>query len=215
MPGALVRVALDPDSPLSDGIGDRNWVMYQDDRTMQPGLGTAVATFPPATDPAYATSGLTIGVETLAGSSAVVDEAVGGGRVVSFSVDPNFRAWTQGTQRMLWNAIVGDDPAGVGAAPAAGSRVRAAAEKAAQDAAAALPDVGSAIRIRVARTDAAAAAKILNRHGAEVTRIDLGADTLFLVANRQDLSYDEHPFFGLVVRDLERAGIGIGAASLP
>ena len=151
MPGALVRVALDPDSPLSEGIGDRNWVMYQDDRTMQPGLGTAVATFPPATDPAYATSGLTIGVETLAGSSAVVDEAVGGGRVVSFSVDPNFRAWTQGTQRMLWNAIVGDDPAGVGAAPAAGSRVRAAAEKAAQDAAAALPDVGSAIRIRVAR----------------------------------------------------------------
>jgi hypothetical protein len=38
---------------------------------------------------------------------------------------------------------------------------------------------------------------------------------LFLVANRNDLSYDEHPFFGLVVRDLERAGIPIGAASLP
>ena len=215
MPGALVRVALDPESPLADGIGDRNWVMYQDDRTMQPGLGAAVATFPAAGDPAYATSGLTIGVETLAGSSAVVDEAVGGGRVVAFSVDPNFRAWTQGTQRMLWNAIVGEDPAGVGAASAAGSRVRAAAEKAAQDAAAALPDVGSAIRIRVARADAAAAAKVLKRHGAEVTRIDLGADTLFLVANRQDLSYDEHPFFGLVVRDLERAGIAIGAASLP
>ena len=215
MPGALVRVALDPESPLADGIGDRNWVMYQDDRTMQPGLGVAVATFPASGDPAYATSGLAIGVETLTGSSAVVDEAVGGGRVVAFSVDPNFRAWTQGTQRMLWNAIVGEDPAGVGTASAAGSRVRAAAEKAAQDAAAALPDVGSAIRIRVARADAVAAAKVLKRHAAEVTRIDLGADTLFLVANRQDLSYDEHPFFGLVVRDLERAGIAIGAASLP
>jgi hypothetical protein len=35
------------------------------------------------------------------------------------------------------------------------------------------------------------------------------------VANRNDLSYDEHPFFGLVVRDLERSGIPIGAASLP
>ena len=182
---------------------------------MQPGLGTAVATFPAATDPAYATSGLTIGVDTLAGSTVVADEAVGGGRVVAFSVDPNFRAWTQGTQRMLWNAIAGEDPAGFGAAPTAGSHVRAAAEKAAQDAAAALPDVGSAIRIRVARADAAAAAKVLKRHGAQVTRIDLGADTLFLVANRQDLSYDEHPFFGLVVRDLERAGIAIGAASLP
>ena len=39
--------------------------------------------------------------------------------------------------------------------------------------------------------------------------------SLFLVANRGDLSYDEHPFFALVVRDLEKAGIGILAASLP
>ena len=41
------------------------------------------------------------------------------------------------------------------------------------------------------------------------------ADALFLVANRGDLSFEEHPFFGLVVRDLEKAGIDIRAASLP
>ena len=214
-PGTLIRVSVDGDSPLAASVGERNWVMYLDDRTMAAGLGSPVAVFPASGDPDYATSGLTIGVDSLAGSVAVADEAVGAGRVVSFSIDPNFRAWTQGTQRMLWNAIVGPDPAGFGAGLLAGSRERAAAEKAAADAAASLVEFGSAIRVRVAASDAAATARVLNRHGAEVARFDLGGEVLFLVANRRDLSYDEHPFFGLVVRDLERAGIDIRAASLP
>jgi hypothetical protein len=158
---------------------------------------------------------LTIGVDTLAGTSALIDEAVGQGRAILFSVDPNFRAWTQGTQRLLWNAILGPDPVGPAVAPAAGSKARAAAEKAAAEAVANVRDLGSAIRIRVATSDAAATARILARRGAEVVREDLGDDTLFLVANRDDLSYDEHPFFTLVVRDLESAGITIRAASLP
>ena len=214
-PGTLVRVALDQDSPLAEGVGATDWVMYEDDDVMRPGLGTAPARFPAGGDDAFATSGLALGIGVLDGTAAVADEAVGQGRVVSFSFDPNFRAWTQGTQRLLWNAIVGPDPQGFGAAPLAGSRERAPAEKAAQDAAAGVVDFGSAIRIRVARSDASAVAKVLKRHGAEVTQIDAGDDVLFLVANRNDLSYDEHPFFGLVVRDLERAGIPIGAASLP
>ena len=151
----------------------------------------------------------------MAGSAAVADEAVGAGRVVSFSIDPNFRAWSQGTQRLLWNAIVGPNPAGFGAAQLAGLKERAAAEKAAQDAAASLVEFGSTIRVRVAAKDATATAKILNRHGAEVVRIDLGGEVLFLVANRKDLSYEEHPSFGLIVRDLEKAGIDVRAASLP
>ena len=228
-----------PRLATSEGIGDRNWVMYQDDRTMQPGLGAAVATFPPAGDPAYATSGLTIGVgstrRVLRPSST--RQWVSAVALVSFSVDPNFRAWTQGTQRMLGassrsrstelqglDVRARSDFCGTPSSGrvrrrrgcrAAGSQVRLAAEKAAQDAAEGSPTSGRPSGSGSPATDAAAAAKILNRHGAEVTRIDLGADTLFLVANRQDLSYDEHPFFGLVVRDLERAGIGIGAASLP
>jgi hypothetical protein len=214
-PGTLVRVSLDDASPLAAGIGDRDWVMYQDDPTMQPGLGSAVSTYPAAGTPDYATSGLPIGVDGLAGTSALVDEGVGAGRAILFSVDPNFRAWTQGTQRLLWNAILGPDPAGAGLAPAAGSRERAAAEKAAADAVAKVPALGSAIRIRVAAADAAATVKILNRHGAEVVRVDLGTETLFLVANRGDLAYDEHPSFALIVRDIEKAGIDLRAASLP
>ena len=214
-PGTLIRVAVDETSPLAADIGERAWVMYQDDMTMLPGLGQVVASFPAASDPDHATSGLAIKTDTLAGTAAVVDEAVGAGRVVSFSIDPNFRAWSQGTQRILWNAIVGTDPSGFGNATPAGSKVRAAAEKAALVAADRLPAYGSAIRIRVAGADATATAKILNRHGAEVTRIDVDGDALFLVANRGDLGQHEHPFFGLVIRDLEKAGIQPRAASLP
>jgi Zinc carboxypeptidase len=214
MPGTLVRVTLDDSSPLTAGVGALDWVMYLDDRVMAPGLGTSVGAFPAPGEPGFATSGLAIGVETLAGTSVLVDEAVGNGRVISFSIDPNFRAWTQGTQRLLWNAIVGPDPSG---APGlfAGSRERAAAEKAALDAAAALPDLGIAIRIRVARVDATATAKVLQRRSSEIVRIDLGAETLFLVGNRRYLGSEEHPWFALAIRELEAAGIDIRAASLP
>ncbi|MFL5722455.1 MAG: M14 family zinc carboxypeptidase [Chloroflexota bacterium] len=214
-PGTLIRVSLDGSSPLAAGIGDRDWVMYQDDRTMKPGLGSSVATFPASGQPDYATSGLTIGVDGLAGTSALVDEGIGAGRAVLFSVDPNFRGWTQGTQRLLWNAIFGGDPAGAGLAPAAGSRQRAAAEKAAADAVATVPDLGSAIRIRVASGDAAATAKVLQRRSREAVRVDLGAETLFLVANRADLSAEEDPSFALVLGDLDKAGIDLRAASHP
>jgi hypothetical protein len=214
-PGTLVRVSLDAGSPLADGIGARDWVMYEDDPLMLPGLGTAVATFPTAGSTDFGTSGLAIGIDSLAGTAAVVDEAVGEGRVIAFSVDPNFRGWTQGTQRILWNALLGPDAAVPASGLAAGSRERAPAEKAAQDALARVPSLGSAIRIRVAAADADAAAKVLTRHGAELLRIDDGDQALFLVANRDDLSYEEHPFFGLLVRDLDRAGIEILAASVP
>ena len=214
-PGTLIRVSLDPASWLADGIGGRDWVMYQDDRTMRPGLGRSVATFPASSTIDYATSGLAIGVDTLSGTSVLTDEAVGAGRVVAFSIDPNFRAWTQGTQRLLWNAILGPGPVAATAAPAAGSKARTVAERAATDAAARLVDFGSAIRIRVASADAAATVRVLQRHGAEVVRIDVDGDVLFLVANRLDQSYDEHPYFTLVIAELDKVGVIIRAASLP
>ncbi len=153
-------------------------------------------------------------MDTLAGTSVLADEAVGNGRVISFSIDPNFRGWTQGTHRLLWNAIVGPDPSAA-AGLFAGSQARAAAEKAALDAAAKLPELGSAIRVRVALKDAKATAQILQRRSSEVVRIDLGTETLFLVGNKKDLSNEEHPWFSLAIREMEQAGIDIRAASLP
>jgi hypothetical protein len=56
-------------------------------------------------------SGYAVGIENLAGSAAVVDERVGDGRTVAFGFEPNFRAFTDGTQKLLRNAILGPDPA--------------------------------------------------------------------------------------------------------
>jgi hypothetical protein len=215
MPGSLVRVTMDPGSPLGAGVGSTAWVMYLDDMVMRPGAGYAAAAFPARGSPSFGVSGLAEGIDQLGGSAAVVDEPVGSGRSVVFSVDPNFRGWSQGTQRILWNAIVGPNPSGAQAAPLPPSQ-RAAAARTARAAAAALPELGSAIRIAVARADAGATAAALRGYDAHFVRQRLDAGSvLFLVANRRNLSVEEHPFFAPLVRDLGRSGVDVRFASIP
>jgi hypothetical protein len=71
------------------------------------------------------------------------------------------------------------------------------------------------MRIRVRAADATATAKVLNRHGAEIARLDSGSDVLFLVANRKDLSAEENPLFDVIVRDLDKAGIDPVSVNVP
>jgi hypothetical protein len=111
IPGSLIRVELDQSSPLADGVGDFAWVMYDGDRILNPVGGTAPVTYPAFGSPDFAVSGLPTGADRLGGTAAVVDEPMGSGRTIVFSVDPNFRAWTEGTQQILWNAILGPNPA--------------------------------------------------------------------------------------------------------
>jgi hypothetical protein len=189
--------------------------MYLDDMVMRPGAGYAAAAFPASGSPSFGVSGLAEGVAQLGGSAAVVDEPVGSGRSIVFSVDPNFRGWTQGSQRILWNAIVGADPTGPRAAGLPPAE-RAVAVRAARAAATAIPQLGSTIRIAVARTDAGATAAALRGYGAHFVRqrLDAGRE-LFLVANRRDLSVEEHPFFAPLLRDLVRSGVDVRFASIP
>jgi hypothetical protein len=215
MPGSLVRIALDTDSPIASGIGAVDWVMYQDDEIMTPGAGSAVGTFPAPSSPGFGVSGLAEGVNQLAGTAAVVDEAVGDGRAIVFSIEPNFRGWTVGTQRLLWNAILGQDPS-----EARVARVdvfaREAAVRRARTAALKLPQLGSAIRICVGRADASATAETIQAFGGHAVRRSLpGGGVLFLVANRRDLSVEEHPFFASLVRSLLRSGVALRFASIP
>ena len=111
IPGSLIRVELDPSSPLADGVGDFAWVMYDGDRILNPVGGTAPVTYPAFGSPDFAVSGLPTGADRLGSTAAVVDEPMGSGRTIVFSVDPNYRAWTEGTQQILWNAILGPNPA--------------------------------------------------------------------------------------------------------
>ena len=84
--------------------------------------------------------------------------------MISFSIDPNFRGWTEGTWRLLWNALLGPDPAT--ARSSAGLATRRSAERAARIAAGSLPDVGpSPLRIGVPQTEASRATAVLRGRG--------------------------------------------------
>lgn len=200
-PGTLIRVRLDPTSPLANGTSNP-WVMYVDDAVMTPGLGQTVARFPASTETGYHTSGLAIGVDELANSAALVDELVGnkGGRAVLFSFDPNFRGWTDGTQRLLWNALFGANPADTAALTAKDS---ASALDLASRALKSLPDTGAkAIRIVVASDDAGLTRAMLDRYGAEFKESSKKERTVFVVANPEGLAGEEHPFAMELAREL-------------
>lgn len=214
MPGSLVRVTLDPASPLAAGIGGSAWVMYDDDQVMGPGLGATPVRFPAAG--AMTVNGLDVGAAALGSSAVVADEVVGSGRVISFAIDPNFRGWTEGTQRILWNALLGPDPATKARdVVRLGSDERLTAERRARSAASALRPVGAnPLRIAVAGADTRVAARTIREWGARAHRLPLSGGTLFLVANRRDLSNEEHVFPDLLDR-LARAGVAIRWASVP
>ena len=106
--GTLIRVRVDRSSPLADGVGGDVWVMFSGDDTLRVRPSLAPLRYP--RPEGSATSGLALHTQGLAGQPASVDEAFGDGRVILFPFDVNFRGMTQGTQRILWNAIYGPDP---------------------------------------------------------------------------------------------------------
>ncbi len=112
VPGSLFRVRLDPDSELRRGVGDEAYAFYEYDNVMRASSPEHVAVeFPPADSADWFVSGFAAGAEELGGTAAVVDEPVGRGRTTVFSVEPNFRAFTTGFQKLLRNAVLGDDAA--------------------------------------------------------------------------------------------------------
>jgi hypothetical protein len=106
--GTLIRVEVRDSSPLGAGVGSDVWIMFSDDDTVRIRPSAAPLRYPPAER--FDTSGLALHTQRLAGQPAAVDEAFGDGRVVLFPYDLNFRGSTQGTQRILWNALFGPDP---------------------------------------------------------------------------------------------------------
>jgi hypothetical protein len=206
--GALLRVRVDPGSPLGAGVGPFNWVFYDFDLVMTASDPAHVAVrYPEASSGDFFTSGFGEGQEELGGTAAVVDEPVGAGRVIIFSVDPNFRAWTEGTQLFLRNAILGPDP--VGAAARAGSAARADDEAAAKVAARGVSTLESPIRISVEASDSRATTRLLARYGAQYSVERFAGTVTFLVRNPRGLTAEEHPFAVRLANDLARSEIDI------
>lgn len=109
--GSLIRVRLDPSSPLADGVGRWAWVLFDEDDTIRVDRAFAPIRYPRLGE-GFAVSGSPLHAQRLAGQPAAVDEPYGEGRVILFPPNLNFRLLPQGTQRILWNAILGPDPAG-------------------------------------------------------------------------------------------------------
>jgi len=72
----------------------------------------------------------------------------------------------------------------------------------AMQAAKALPDSGKAIRIAVQTTDADLARAVLDRYGAEYKESGKAGRTVFVIANREGLSREEHPYALAMLREL-------------
>jgi hypothetical protein len=213
--GALIRIAVDPASPLAAGVGAFNWVFYDYDVVMTAGSPAHVAArFPAHGSEDFFVSGFAQGESELGGTAAVVDEPAGSGRVVLFTTDPNFRAWTPGMQKMLRNAVLGPD-AFTGAAPRAGSQGRAAAEKVAKDAAGKVAALESPLRLSVEPGSVDTARAVLARHGASYTLRTSASKATFLIANPGGLSGDEHPYAAALPADLGAAGVRVLAYRVP
>lgn len=212
-PGTLVRTSVDQSSPLARGIGRTMWVMYVSDDIVQ--SDNSVVSYPGTHDPDFATSGKAKHMGRLQGASVVSDEPFGKGRVVSFAIDPNFRAWTFGTERMLWNAITGPDPDQT-AAPLARQQ-RAVAVKAAKAAERRTPDLGgNAIRVAVPTSQVGAAVAALRSIGVDPVTMRLsGTKQIVVVPNPENLGLEESRQLTRVLPRLQRAGITILWASLP
>ena len=206
--GTLIRVRTTTGSPLATGVGPEAWVFYDYDRVITASDPSHVALwYPAAGTEDFFVSGFAEGEAELGGTAAVVDEAVGNGRVIVFASDPNFRAWTVGMQKVLRNAVLG--ARGAASAAAFGSKARAAKEAAARDAAAKLDSLETPFRVTVTRATVDAARGVLDRLGAVYTIRTAGQKAFILVANPQGLSSEEHSFVRTLPEDLAAAGVEV------
>jgi len=203
VPGSLFRVRVDGSSVLHRGVGDKAYAYYEYDKVMRASSPDHVAVkFPPADSNDWFVSGFASGAEELGRTAAVVDEPIGAGRSTVFSVEPNFRAYTPGFQRILRNALLRRDTRAA-AADAAGSAATAKARRAATR----LTGNAMTIRLSVAPASSDGAEGVLRRFGARY-RIQRDPDRIgFLIQNPGGLTADQHPFARRLPGALEAAGV--------
>jgi Zinc carboxypeptidase len=210
VPGSLFRVRVDADSPLRRGVGREAYAFYEYDRVMNASSPAHVAVeFPPADSSDWFVSGFAQNAAELGGTAAVVDEPRGEGRATVFSVEPNFRAFTSGFQKILRNTLLSDE---AGTARDARAGAAASARAAAVTRVLAGP---SAIRLAVRPDSAATARGVLERFGARYRVQRSPGRVAFLIANPQELIGHEHPFATRLPGALETAGVSTIAFRAP
>jgi hypothetical protein len=199
-PGALIRTRVAGRSPLADGVGRTAYAFWDSRYVMQANGADAPVRFPSAATRAFFVSGYADGAEALGGTAAVVDEPVGDGRTVAFGFEPNFRAFTDGTQQILRNAILGRSPRAHGARAA-----RSSARKAARGLGAAHDPVRLVVRTR----GTPAARALLDARGLRYRAVRAGNRTTFLIGG------DDAPWTRPLGDDLARGGVPVVMYRVP
>ncbi|HEY6567675.1 MAG TPA: M14 family zinc carboxypeptidase [Actinomycetota bacterium] len=109
--GPMVKALVDRDSPLARGVGRSAWPLM-DTRAMFAPKEVSPVRFPTRESGKFRVSGVRRSTHWLMGTTAVADESVGRGRSIVFSFDPAYGGGSEGTQKILFNAVLGPDPAG-------------------------------------------------------------------------------------------------------
>ena len=228
-PGALVRTLVAQRSPLAAQVGRFAYPMWESRYVMSANGAPAPLRFPSAATGDFFVSGLADGGEGLGGTAAVVDEPVGDGRTVAFGFEPNFRAFSTGTQRVLRNAILGAAPTVAVTAGARGARRTAAARLtaaeverrqqgarvAAAGAARTLAGAHDPVRVVVRARGERAVRALLDARGLRYRVVRARGKAAFLVANPGGLSADDNPWARDVAADLRRSGAPVVMFSAP
>jgi hypothetical protein len=213
VPGTMFRVALNDESPVTLGAPDFGYWYGLGEELMAPSTTGANAGMYPLTEPDFFVSGYASGADVLKGTAALVDEKLGAGRVLLFSGETDYRAYTTGTAFLLANAITYP----LSAAPATTDvSSNAAASAVAAAVASAGPETGpgQAIQIEVPASQTKVAVGVVQRFTTTVT-VKRARNSAFLtIPNPAGLDAEEHPFAIQLVPALEDAGVKVRSAIL-
>jgi len=110
VPGSLLRIQLDPSNPISYGMAQEAAAFVGDNiayQTTLPGaaLSRSIVAFYPTDSEDILLSGYLKGADLLARRAAAVSFTLGKGNLVMFGFGVQYRAQTESTFKMLFNAI--------------------------------------------------------------------------------------------------------------
>ncbi|MGK5739418.1 M14 family zinc carboxypeptidase [Micromonospora sp. URMC 103] len=208
--GSHLRVDVDHDSPVASGRPAEDFQFNNGDPILNPSTtGTNVLRYP--SGDTFWSNGHTVGVDTLRGTAALVDEPTGAGRALLFAFNPLFRAYNESGLHLLANALLypstGAGAAGRTAPPTATAVDPARAAAAAAPATENLGGEWRPITIEVASADLARTRAIVERFTGEARVSGAGGSAYLVIPNREGRQADEHPFLGDLVRALQESGV--------
>lgn len=104
--GTIFMTDADTTHPLAYGLADRDLAVFKDRSETLPASGNPYATVARFIEqPLVSGYSSKENTEAIAGSAAVLADRVGRGLLVRFAIDPLFRSYWRGTERLMVNAL--------------------------------------------------------------------------------------------------------------